>query len=139
MTDIKTGIKTGSCLCGSVTYQTSGSLRPVVNCHCRQCRKTSGHHVAATSVLRDHITISGAVTWYGSTPGVKRGFCGTCGSNLFWNTETSPRLSIFAGTFDGDTGLQTLGNIFVADKGDYYDLDQTLPCALASDPKLTTA
>ena len=43
---------TGSCLCGAVKYRLMGSLRPVVACHCGQCQKTSGHHVAATSVNR---------------------------------------------------------------------------------------
>ena len=40
--------KTGSCLCGEVAYEVTGPLRPVVNCHCLQCRKTTGHFMAAT-------------------------------------------------------------------------------------------
>ena len=39
----------GSCLCGAVRYIVRGELRHVVGCHCGQCRKTSGHYVAATS------------------------------------------------------------------------------------------
>ncbi len=50
-------IKTGGCLCGQVTYKINGPLRPVIACHCKQCRKSSGHHVAATSVARDRIEI----------------------------------------------------------------------------------
>jgi hypothetical protein len=31
-----------------------------------------------------------------------------------------------------------IGHIFCADKGDYYEIGDGLPCAVASDPALTT-
>ncbi len=129
---------TGSCLCGGITYRVTGSLRPVIACHCQQCRKTSGHHVAATSAPRDRITITGEVRWFQSSPLARRGFCPTCGSNLFWDGP-GENLSIFAGTLDGTTGLQLAGHIFCADKGDYYEIaDKALPKADGYDPNLTT-
>lgn len=127
----------GSCLCGQITYRTDGPLRPVVACHCQQCRKTSGHFVAATSCARGDITINGDVAWYKSSDTARRGFCGICGSQMFWDGPGA-NLSIFAGTFDGDTGLQLIGHIYCADKGDYYEITDGLPCADASDAKLTT-
>jgi len=108
-------MKTGGCLCGAVTYVVSGPLRPVVACHCTQCRKSSGHHVAATSCHRDDIRVTGKVTWYQSSDTARRGFCGTCGSNLFWDGP-GVNLSIFAGTLDGPTGIKMAGHIFCADK-----------------------
>ena len=65
----------GSCLCGAVTYRVNGALRPVVACHCIQCRKTSGHYVAATSARREAIEITGEVTWFRSSESALRGFC----------------------------------------------------------------
>ena len=127
----------GSCLCGAVHYTTTGPLRPVIACHCAQCRKTSGHHVAATSVARDAIEIEGDVTWYASSDTARRGFCGTCGSNLFWD-GAGVNISIFAGTFDGDPGLRMAAHIFCDDKGSYYNLTDDLPKAGGSDPALTT-
>ena len=128
---------TGSCLCGKIQYSVAGSLRPVVNCHCVQCRKTSGHFVAATSAARSDVKIVGDVSWYHASATARRGFCDTCGSSLFWDGP-GENLSIHAGTLDGATGLKTAGNIFCADKGDYYDLDGDLPNADQSDPNLTT-
>lgn len=120
---------TGSCLCGAVTYTVDGPLRPVVNCHCTQCRKSSGHHVAATSAAPEHVEIVGDVKWFASSPEARRGFCPNCGSNMFWESAND-HLSIFAGTLDGATGLKTWGDIYVADKGDYYDITDGLPqCA----------
>lgn len=129
--------KTGSCLCGAVQYSVTGPLRPVIACHCMQCRKGSGHHVAATSCARGDILITGEVTWFQSSETARRGFCGTCGSNLFWD-GAGVNLSIHAGTLDGDTGLSLVGHIFCADKGDYYELVDDLPKADAEDATLTT-
>ncbi|WP_224813602.1 GFA family protein [Hasllibacter sp. MH4015] len=127
----------GSCLCGAITYAVAGPLRPVIACHCAQCRKTSGHHVAATSAPRDAVRITGAVTWFASSAKARRGFCATCGSNLFWD-GSGTHLSIFAGTFDGDPGVRLAGHIFCADKGAYYDIADDLPKAARDDPSLTT-
>ncbi|TBX15192.1 GFA family protein [Nioella sediminis] len=127
----------GSCLCGAVRFVVTGPLRPVIACHCTQCRKTSGHHVAATSAHRDQIAVTGEVTWFQSSDSARRGFCGTCGSNLFWDGE-GENLSIFAGAIDGQTGLRIAGHIFCADKGDYYDLPEDLPRSQGYDPALTT-
>ena len=127
----------GGCLCGAVRYETEGPLRPVVACHCTQCRKTSGHHVAATSAPRDGMKIEGRVQWYQSSPEARRGFCPVCGSNLFWDGPGS-HLSIFAGTLDAPSGVRLEGHIFCADKGDYYDIDDDLPKADGDDPDITT-
>lgn len=130
-------MKTGGCLCADVTYRVSGPLRPVVACHCTQCRKTSGHHVAATSAHRDDIAISGEVTWYQSSPTARRGFCGNCGSNLFWD-GAGENLSIFAGTLDDASGLRILGHIYCADKGAYYEISDAEAQAPGYDPEMTT-
>ena len=128
---------TGSCACGAITYSVSGSLQPVIACHCSQCRKASGHYVAATSALRDSVSITGDVTWFQSSQKARRGLCSVCGSNLFWDGP-GVNLSIHAGTLDGDPGLCLAGHIFCADKGTYYGLNDTLPKADAYDPDLTT-
>ena len=127
----------GSCLCGDVTYRVTGELRQVVACHCGQCRKTSGHHVAATSAPRETVEIEGDVTWYHSSETARRGFCGRCGSNLFWDGPGA-NLSIFAGTLDGATGLTLKGHIYCDDKGDYYEIADVAPKAGGRDPNLTT-
>lgn len=127
----------GSCLCGAVRYRVDAPLRPVIACHCTQCRKTSGHHVAATSAPRDKVTVEGEVAWYASSGTARRGFCPVCGSNLFWDGP-GRNLSIFAGSIDGDPGVRMAAHIFCRDKGAYYDIETDLPCAEQDDPMLTT-
>lgn len=116
-------IKTGGCLCGGITYELRGVLRPVVACHCLQCRKTSGHYVAATQVAASNASISGeTLTWYRSSETAERGFCSVCGSNLFWRRLGNDQISIWAGTIDGPTGLRMESQLHVESAGDYYDL-----------------
>ena len=130
-------IHRGSCLCGQVVYSVGGPLRAVVACHCGQCRKTSGHHVAMTSAPRCAVEISGEPRWYASSGTARRGFCGTCGSNMFWD-GLGENLSISAGTLDTPTGLGLVGHIYCASKGDYYEIADGLPKAEGRDPELTT-
>ena len=133
-----TDTRTGGCLCGAVRYTVTGPMRPVIACHCQQCRRTSGHHVAATSAPRDAIVIEGLPVWFASSETARRGFCETCGSNLFWDGGTSTNLSIHAGTLDDASGLALAGHIFTDDKGAYYEIDDTVPNAPGYDPDLTT-
>ncbi|MFV0474724.1 MAG: GFA family protein [Pikeienuella sp.] len=121
-----TRIFTGSCLCGGVAFEVEGPLREVVACHCIQCRKTSGHHVAATAAPRAALRLiaDGTLRWHRSSPEAERGFCGRCGGNLFWRRDGAETISIFAGVLDGPTGLSIDRHIFVEFKGDYYDLPE---------------
>ena len=130
-------MKHGSCLCGQLTYRVRGDLRPVSACHCTQCRKSSGNYVTATSARRSDVEIDGQVQWYASSQNAKRGFCLTCGSNVFWDGP-GENISIMAGTLDKPTGVTTAGHIYCADKGDYYEISDGLPQVPGADPKLTT-
>lgn len=115
----------GSCLCGGVTYKLTGPFRQSVACHCTQCRKTSGHYVSATQVGPEQLSIENDETlvWYQSSPKAQRGFCNRCGASLFWrHADDNGAVSIMSGTIDGETGLHTEKHIFVADKGDYYQI-----------------
>ncbi|MCQ0092160.1 GFA family protein [Roseovarius sp. M141] len=119
----------GSCLCGQVRYRIQDEPRSVVACHCTQCRKASGHYVAATQALTESIEIEGIsnVTWYHSSDSAKRGFCKICGSQLFWTELSGDFTSVMAGTIDGNTGLKMDRQLYPESKGDYYDLPDVQP------------
>src|SRR5215203_872606 len=77
----------GSCLCGAVTFQVTGSFSEIEVCHCSQCRKWTGHFFANIEVPRDALQVHGEdrITWYRSSEKVRRGFCASCGSSLFFD------------------------------------------------------
>lgn len=120
---------TGSCLCGAVRYEVHGPLRPVIACHCSQCRKTSGNYVAGTAARRADIIVleDRGLKWYRSSERARRGFCAECGGNLFWAMVDAEHWGIMAGTIDPPTGLATAMHICVADKSDYVVIPQGMP------------
>ncbi len=118
----------GSCLCGDVSFQVAGELLGQTSaCHCTQCRKQSGHHWASGNVAENGLSINGPVTWFEASKAAKRGFCARCGSLLFWKAHDENQISFSLGCLDGETGLKLQRHIFVADKGDYYDISDGLP------------
>ena len=119
----------GSCQCGSVRFETTDVPTSPTACHCTQCRKQSGHHFASANVRKASLSLSGAehVTWYRSSEKVRRGFCSRCGSWLFWEPVFHDWTSVALGAFDGATNLKLERHIFVAEKGDYYELCDGLP------------
>ena len=114
----------GSCLCGACAFEVHGPLRNIIACHCSQCRKQTGHYLAATNArLTDfRLLRKEPLRWYRASDRAQRGFCSTCGSTLFWQADGSDRISIAAGSLDGATGLIVEGHIFCADRGDYYSI-----------------
>ena len=117
----------GSCLCGNIRYKASGELRPICACHCTQCRKTSGHYSASTSVESADLEITGSsLKWFQSSDIAERGFCDLCGSSLFWRPFDKNKISIYAGSIDGDHHLQLENQIRVEDKGSYYDVPDVM-------------
>jgi hypothetical protein len=119
----------GSCLCGAVRFRVAGDLPGPDACHCSQCRKHSGHVFVSTDVPRSAVTITGAehIGWYRSSEKVRRGFCSTCGSSLFWDPIEKDFIGIAMGAFEKPTGTRLRIHIHVADKGDYYDIADGLP------------
>lgn len=119
----------GSCLCGAVTFVVDGPLPAPDACHCTQCRRHSGHVFVSTDVPRAAVTIRGGehVAWYHSSEKVRRGFCRTCGSSLFWDPIFRDKLGIAMGAFDRPTDTKIAIHVFVADKGDYYDIADGVP------------
>ena len=125
----KPGVRaTGSCLCGAVRYEVTGTLRDVIECHCAMCRKTHGHIGAYTATPKGALDIVEArgLKWYASSDNARRGFCGECGGTLFFDPLTKDYVAIAAGTLDPPTGLKTVVQIHVASAGDYYQIDPSI-------------
>ncbi len=119
--------RTGGCMCGDVRYQVSGPMKQIVACHCRECRRMTGHFLISADVWNadfDFIEKRG-LGWYRSSAKGRRGFCKTCGSSLFFQVDGDDRISIAVGSLDDgcDTGLRIAAHVFAPEKGTYYDLD----------------
>lgn len=118
---------TGRCNCGAIRFIVDGPLVEASACHCTQCRKQSGHVMAGADCPETALTIEGTPRWFEATPAAKRGFCPTCGCQLFWQAHGDPVISVNLGALDGPTGLRLEKHIHVASKGDYYTIADGLP------------
>jgi hypothetical protein len=126
-------VATGRCLCGAVVYRVQGPLGDVLICHCEECRRWHGHASATTAVAREDLILldERRLRWIQSPRSdarARRGFCGECGSSLFWDAPGYKTISIAAGTLDPPTELRVASHWFVSQAGDYYALpDDGLP------------
>ncbi|WP_282608157.1 GFA family protein [Pelagibius sp. Alg239-R121] len=128
MTDRSGNSIEGGCICGAVRYRVSGQLADVIACHCRECRRMSGHYYAATAASQEafEITETSGLAWFGSSKSSRRGFCRVCGSSLFFDHGPNEPVGIAAGSIDGKPTLKLAAHIYVDEAGDYYAIDDNV-------------
>src|ERR1700731_4453637 len=88
--------RTGGGLCGAVRYESDGAPAFSLQCHCRDCQRSSGTaYIAAIRVPSAGFRITeGAPKRYvakaDSGNEITRVFCGDCGSPLYVQVSTRP-------------------------------------------------
>ena len=122
----------GSCLCGGIRYEIDSDLGPVTNCHCIQCRKSSGASFATNAsvpVGSFRFVMGGdLLREWESSPGIRRCFCGRCGSQILKRKDASPEsIRLRLGTLDTDPGVKPSKHIFVGSKAAWLEITDDLP------------
>lgn len=81
----------GGCLCGAVRFAADLPEKWCAHCHCGMCRRQHGAGYVTWVGFHSgqvHIEDPGsALQWHESSPGARRGFCRTCGSSLFFESQ----------------------------------------------------
>ncbi len=111
----------GSCLCGAVTIEIAPADRHIDACHCAMCRRWGGGAFLSTPAMRD-IVIGGGdnVVRYRSSDWAERGFCGRCGTHLFYHLLPEDSYSCPSGLFPGADDFPLTSEIFIEEKPDSY-------------------
>jgi hypothetical protein len=78
----------GRCLCGAVHYESTADPQLVGQCHCIDCRKTSGTDHGTHLIIPEYaFTITGTLKFYDHPADsgniVSRGFCPECGAAIY--------------------------------------------------------
>ena len=118
--------KTGSCICGEVSYEFVGPVKVFQYCHCSRCQKITGSAHASNIIINPS-----QFKWLRGENNVGRyelaearhfasSFCKTCGSSLPWLTQSGKAFIIPVGTLDVDPGVRPQHNIYYADKAPWY-------------------
>jgi hypothetical protein len=81
----------GRCLCGAVQFEIMPPFTGMTHCHCRSCRLSRGvAFVTWASVQLDRFHVvagEDSLSWYASSPGIRWGFCRTCGSSMLYRAD----------------------------------------------------
>lgn len=75
----------GQCFCGASTFVARGPVKWSVVCHCSICARVagaSGVDLVAFEPAHFQFTKGDRVTYFHTSPSMKRSFCSVCGSNL---------------------------------------------------------
>lgn len=115
-------IRTGRCLCGSVTFVAKDADSSVGACHCTMCRHWGGGPFMEVD-CGSQVQFEGSefITVYSSSDWAERGFCRKCGSNLFYRLKHNNQHQIPPGLFDEDSGLVFNHQVFVDERPEYYE------------------
>ncbi|WP_127111905.1 GFA family protein [Shimia sediminis] len=108
----------GRCKCGAVHYRVLAAPTYVGNCHCDDCRRATGGASVPWIGARpeDFEVVRGDIREFESSPGILRGFCGTCGSSLTFRGEGWDEVGITIASLDNPNAITPQSNVFLKEK-----------------------
>ncbi len=120
----------GRCLCGACGFELSGAPKWVGHCHCQSCRRATASPFT-TWIGQDDGTwrfIGTPPVHFSSSPGVTRGFCGTCGSPMFFRSQRWPgETHFYAALLDDPAAVQPKAHYHSAERLSWVHLSDDLP------------
>jgi hypothetical protein len=124
-------VLTGKCLCGAVEYTVDDAFEYSMNCHCSNCRRTTGSAFKPfAGIRRERLRIvkgEGAALIYGNGDDVHDVHCGTCGSLVYSVVREGAYVHVAMGTLVDAPSIRPTGHIFVGSKASWYEIADDLP------------
>jgi len=124
----RAGITEGSCLCGGIGYEVTGTPVRMMYCHCSRCRlgRAAAHASNVFYKLDGFRWVRGAdrVTEY-KVPDARfhtAAFCSRCGGKVPRPSIERGLVTVPAGSLDTDPGIRAQAHIFVAYKAAWFDI-----------------
>ncbi len=120
----------GRCFCGAVRYAVADEFVYAANCHCSNCRRTTGSAFKPFAGLeRDKLTVTGGesnLMIYGDENGNDT-HCKVCGSLLYSVVRDGAFVHVAMGTLVDDPSIRPTHHIFVASKAPWFTITDRLP------------
>jgi hypothetical protein len=120
----------GKCFCGAVQYTVADEFLYSANCHCSDCRRTTGSAFKPfAGIEREKLTVTqGAdkIMIYGDDD-ANNTHCKQCGSPLYSVVRAGAFIHVAMGTLiDGPT-IRPTKHIFVGSKAPWFTITDGLP------------
>ncbi len=118
------------CACGAIKFEIHGEPINAAVCHCKQCKKATGAPLFMAPAFHDRdVTMKkGEAKWFQSSSKAKRGFCGDCGSPLFFKFENSEATDVLIGCFDDPHQIEPTEHLWSDERMSWLPVDDSLPC-----------
>ncbi len=131
MTDTRGGRSlAGQCLCGAVHYSVADEFGYAINCHCSNCRRTTGSAfkpMAGIERGKFNVTEGGHnLLIYGEEEG-HDAHCKMCGSLLYSVVREGAFVHVALGTLVDDPSIRPTAHIFVGSKAPWFTITDDLP------------
>ena len=120
----------GGCFCGAVRYRVADEFRYAANCHCSNCRRTTGSafkpfagiewEKLAVTEGKDKLLLYGDALAHDA-------HCGVCGSLLYSRVRDGAYAHVAMGTLADDPGIRPSRHIFVGSKAPWFTITDDLP------------
>ena len=120
----------GRCLCGDVTYSFDGKINWAGHCHCESCRRNTSSPVTTFfAVNHESYEFTGKTpAIYESSPGVRRHFCGTCGSPVGFDADKyGHEMHFYIAALDDPASIEPQFHVFHAEKLPWFEIADDLP------------
>lgn len=120
----------GSCYCGAVRYRVADQFAYAVNCHCSNCRRTTGSAFKPfAGIERERLTITDGEDQrmiFGGEKG-HNAHCARCGSLLYSLVRDGAWVHVAMGTLLDDPSIRPTAHIFVGSKAPWFEITDGLP------------
>jgi hypothetical protein len=120
----------GSCYCGAATYTVSDEFRYALNCHCSNCRRTTGAACKPfAGIERSKLTLTsaGAELLIFGDPERHNAHCAHCGSLLYSVVQEGRMVHVTLGTLLDEPAIRPSAHIFVGSKAPWHEITDKLP------------
>ena len=120
----------GKCFCGAVHYAVVDEFAYAANCHCSNCRRTTGSAFKPfAGIARDRLGITkgeGNLMTFGDENGNDT-HCKRCGSMLYSVVRDGAIVHVAMGTLVDDPTIRPTKHIFVGSKARWFTITDDLP------------
>lgn len=124
----------GGCACGAIRYESKAEPLMMLQCHCRDCQRSSGGPFASFVVVPKEAfkLLQGSLRFYGSPSEMggktHRGFCADCGSPLMGHPDGVPHIvALRATSLDDPSWFNSQMDVWTCDAQPWDQMNPALP------------